>query len=1184
MQKSYFKFLLFVFFLTTSHLLPAAWTNMNIGIKDDLNGVYFWGNNGLLTGNKGLYYTKTGGSGAAAWKRFNISGNKSDSVIYNNCKFYSITPSATNQSYTCGWDTVNKKAVILYFDIAALTYSFKYIGPVGSKLNSIKYNSDYKHLYAVGDKGLVIWSDLLSFHQDPAVTSKNLYSIDAYSNYVSIGGDSVFLLAWDTNNQLNSIPYKNPSGSIKDINAYVSGRSFGVGDAFYSIGVAGAFTSMRNYDFGKLEGKSIFSFQDGFYVGTSHGIFKCDNSISFLELQPSSASFYINDVWFTNIFATTGYAAGKNGILLKTTDGGGVTKPHASIDLKGACTNGTVTFTGDMGTATSCKWQINNTTVSTDCSYTHVFSSPGTYDISYIVTNATNLADTATQLIHIVDPPVINLPVSVLDPILCKKEKLTISIDHTQTDFLYELKSYKDSMVLTSKPGNGGKITITALPQNENPFYYINVQSLLATCGASFTDSIKIIVEKTKADFHSSLINATPSEVINFSQQCQTAQHYLWNFSPDANIIQDTKADPTGIKFAKPGATTIKLITWSSNGCYDTIIKKGPHILNEPFPNESCWGFNLNGNDAPWVGNYTPDISQQVLTDDGYLICGSHYQDFFTSRRGDSLGRINTGGGFVAKYSKNGILKWVDYGASSTYYDEQSGPRSYVSSVTSDPKSGSIYILGRGRSNEYFHTTDDSVKLIDFTDYYAGYIAKLTPAGNLLWKANLRGYLEVGKIKLDKERNLLVTGTLGGSFNYAMNGKDTFLFDGVHPSGLASYLIKLDTAGAVKWSTYIEHEYHNAGSGIKDYGFDDQHNIFITGGVESSAIFHSANSTSVDTIFIRPSNNGAQLYTVKYNKNGNLQWITSGTIDLKSATANATFLSDGIAVDAGGNSYVTGYNSCGRTLEADSFRIVNADQSLFKAQLGGYFLLKINAAGNVIWANGSKTSYYGVGYGIDIKNNEISVLGIISDLQDPWTGKMSSTNGKDFDFSIGRYDFFIANYNTDGILKSLINTGKNNEAVNFFGNGFSFEKDQSGDYFFSGNIQNYILSPPYTIGHDTIRANGRDGFMARINKMGCGNIITSLEDHTHSLQMDEFYLYPNPMSDHVIIQVRNQLKPYDVLIYNSLGSCVYSKRLAASEFTLNKTEFNSGKSGLYFIKIISADHSLNATKKIVVLD
>lgn len=1180
MHKFYFKKILVILFLTSSTILSAAWTNLNTGINDDLNGVYFWGNNGLLTGNKGLYYTKTGGNGAAAWKRFNIKGNTSDSIIYNNCKFYNISPSATNQSYICGWDTVSKKAVIFYFDLTALTYSFKYVGPVGSKLNSVKYNSDYKHLYAVGDKGLVIWSDLTSFRQDSIVTKKDLYSVDAYSNYVCIGGDSVFLLGWDNNSYLNLVPHKNPFGSIKDIHAYISDLSFGVGDHFYSIGDTGTLKSMSHYDFGKLEGKSIFQYQDGFYVGTSHGIFKGDNSLSFLEIQPSSVNFYINDVWFTNIFGTTGYAAGKNGVLLKTTDGGGITKPYASIDLKGTCTKGTVTFTGNMGTGISCKWQINNTTVSTDCYYTHTFNSAAAYKISYIVTNSINLSDTAEQVIHIVDPAIINLPVSVLDPILCKKEKLILNIDNTQTNFLYVLKSYKDGQVLTSQPGNGNKITLTSLPQDESSSYYIHVQSLLATCDTNFTDSIKIVVEKTKADFTPSLVNASPNESINFSQQCRTAQHYLWNFSPDANIIQDTKADPTGIKFAKAGPTIIKLIAWSDNGCYDTIIKKGPRIVTEPLLNESCWGFSLNGNDAPWLGNYTPDISQQVLTEDGYLVAGSHYQNFFTSRKGDSLGRINTGGVYLAKYSKNGILKWVDYGASPTYYDEQSGKRSHVSSVTADPKSGSIYIFGRARSNEYFHTSNgDSLKLIDYSDYHAGFIAKLTPEGNLVWKANLRGYLEVGKIKLDEEGNLLITGTLGGSFNYTLNGKDTFLFDGVHPPGLPSYLIKLDTNGTVKWTTYIDHEHHNAGTGIKDFGVDHQHNIYITGRVETSATFYSANSQSVDTLLIRPFNNGMQLYTVKYDKNGNLIWITSGTVNLTNSLAR--FQSYAIAVDAAGNSYITGYNNCG---DKDTFSIVNADKSIFKAQLGGYFLLKVNTAGKVDWANGNKTSSYGAGVGIDVKNNEVSVLGMLSDFsQDPWTGNMSSTNGNNFPFTIGRYDFFIANYDTDGILKSIITPGKNKEAALLF-DPFSFEKDKSGDYFFSGNIQNNMAPAAYNLGHDSITSNGIDGFMARIPKMGCGNIVTSINDLTNPLQADEIYLYPNPMSESITIKLRNQEKQYDLFIYNSLGNCVYSKHLTVSELKIHRTDFTNGNSGLYFIKLISTDHSLNVTKKIIVLN
>jgi hypothetical protein len=1183
-RKRYKGFLILIFFIS-SKILTAGWTNMNTGITDNLNAVCFWNNNGILAGDKGVYYTTSGGNGAASWKRFTIAGNPADLSLYNNCKFFKIASTSTNKAYICGWDSVNNKAVILHFDVEHLTYAFNYIGPFGSKLNDIKYGYS---LYAVGDNGLIIKSDLSTFDVMPSNTTKNLLSIGVTGTHVSIGGINTLLYGSDDNVGFNLSSYDYPGAIFKDVSNpdYFSGSTFyGVGDTFYRSFAAKTLTKVDDYDFGPLDGKTITISGTGEgYVGTSHGIFKTTSSYSFLELQPSSTNYDINDIEFDP--NGNAYATGNNGILLSTTDGGGVTKPYASLNLQGVCTNEIITFTGNMGTASKCRWQINDSVVSSNCYYWLKFALPGQYKINYIVTNDSGLSDTAEQIIHVVDPPQNNLHVTVSNTILCKKGTITITIDSTQNDFIYRLIRNSNNEVYGSGKGNGGQLIFKSELLTESDSYYINVQSLWSNCNRDFKDSIKLVIEKTKAVFHTSLINATPSEGVDFFEKSKDAQHFFWDFSAAANPSQDSTGYPSGIKYKNLGHSNVKLIVWSDHGCYDTIISKGPNIYFEPVKDDSCWAFNLDGNDATWQGHYTPDVSQQILTADGYLIAGTYYQNLFTTRIGDSFGRTSSGGPYIAKYSRNGVLKWIDYGISPNYDYETLGNRPLVASMATNLKTGSIYALGRMRSEEYFYA-NDSLKLANNPTFaginsFGDFVVKLNSSGRVIWNAtlwNLGGWIIPKKIKEDNSGNLVIMGSFINEMHYYANGKDTLLYPGIHAKVSNTYLIKLDSNGVIKWSTYFEDNYTNGGCGVSDFDIDEQNNILITGGVEFSLTFHSVNKTATNAISLPPNSYGAKLYIVKYSAGGDFDWSMHGDVEINSGG----IYSYAIVSDVIGNSYISGRNGCWDS--AFNFVITNSDNSIYKANVGGYFLLKVNPSGKVMWSNGSKLAFYGYGFAISIKSDEVSVLGTAKNNSTPWSGIMTSTDGNDLNYSISEDDFFIANYNTDGVLKSILNTGPNQGTGMFEDEGyFSLLRDDVGDYFLSGNIRTYEGGLAYKIGTDSIKTNGWDAFMAKMGK-SCNNIIvTGIENQSNTFHANQVDIYPNPVIDNLTILVRNFSKEYDLKIYNINGACVYSKHVFSPTFNLNKREFTNGKSGMYFINFTSKDDEFHFSKKIVVID
>lgn len=1177
MQKNYVSIII-VCLLLCSKSLSAQWKEIKTGIKDDLNAIYFWDTAGVLAGNQGLYYTTSGGNLPSNWTRFIIHGNTNDSILYNHCRFYGITSDSTKRVYTCGWDSVANKAIIFQFDLNTLSYAFKYIGPVGSRLNTIQYSKDYKYLFAVGNKGLIIRSDLTLYQEVISPATSDLFGICIQSSYITIGGRNVFLYGNDFGNGISLTLVNYPGKTFYDVDRRDGDFiSRGVGKTFYEIKESfETIDSINKYDFGPLDANCMKSVGPYGYIGTSHGIFRSIFPYSFLELQPTSAPFYINKIWFDPNDNFKGYAVGKNGILLSTKNGGGNTKPYATMDLHGTCTNSDLLLHGERGSALSCEWRINDSLMSYQCEYTYKFTKPGTYTIEYRTLTGV-LSDTVIQKIQIVDSPKTTIPITSSSPYLCKQGSVIVKLDSTQKNFMYQLKRLVNNQVMNSALGNDSTLKLNIPLIYKTDSYYLHVQSTLANCESNFPDSIHITVEHTQANFQSSLINATSMEEVNFRNKSKEAQYYKWNFSPGASVSNDTTKDPLKIKYSIPGSTIVKLIVHSVHGCYDTLTEKGPFIYIEPIATDSsCWAFDLDGNDATWMGYYTPDVSQQVLTKDGYLICGSRHQNTFTSKKGNELGRLDKGGEYIAKYSRSGMLKWVDYGMHSTYNDMSSG-RPYFSSVVNS-RSGNIYAAGLARGdNGYFYlSTGDSVQLLqqDSLHYFNSVVAKMDANGGLIWSASLGSTPQ--KIKEDRDGNILIAGVFYGPFSYSINDKDTILFDNISLAGEGNFLIKLDSNGVVKWSTYFESKNTNAGMGTHDFEIDKDNNILITGGVEHAMFFHSVTNSTVHELAMPGLEYGVKLFIVKYDQEGNYKWVMSGRAEAQFHTV----YSSAIAIDESGNSYITGYNGCHYSTE--SLQIRNADSSLFIASIGSYFLLKITPQGNVAWGNGCKYAYNSQNGGICVKDDEVTTIGSLSDFGgETWEGMMTSTGGNDVYYKTSAYDLFIATYSTNGVLKKILSTGPNPEFSLFWDN-YTLLRDEKGNYYFSGVLQSPANGTPYKIGNDSFVTNGRDAFMAMISDNGCKSIVSSTNDK--GLLVSEVSLYPNPVSEDISILIKHPFKIVDLKIYNSLGACVYSKRLTTQECTLDKSVFGNGKAGLYLMNFNSTDHTVNVSKKVIVND
>lgn len=252
------------------------------------------------------------------------------------------------------------------------------------------------------------------------------------------------------------------------------------------------------------------------------------------------------------------------------------------------------------------------------------------------------------------------------------------------------------------------------------------------------------------------------------------------------------------------------------------------------------------------------------------------------------------------KYNSAGTLQWAStYNGPMNTYD-------YAYALAVDG-SGNVYLGGHG-----YYTTTSSY------DYE---IVKFNSSGVQQWATNYNSPLNTTEyfrdIAVDGSGNVYVTG-----YGY------------YYTSSYPDYItVKLSTAGAFQWVAP-----YNGPGATYDYGnsieVTSAGNVYVAG-------YSTGSGTGYDFATIMYNTAGAQQWVARYNGPGN-------------GTDYLTNYCKGIALDAAGNCYVTGY-STGSGTGYD------------------YGTVKYNASGAEQWVmryNGpASSSDYGRGIAVDVSNN-----------------------------------------------------------------------------------------------------------------------------------------------------------------------------------------------------------------------
>jgi hypothetical protein len=416
---------------------------------------------------------------------------------------------------------------------------------------------------------------------------------------------------------------------------------------------------------------------------------------------------------------------------------------------------------------------------------------------------------------------------------------------------------------------------------------------------------------------------------------------------------------------------------------------------------------------------------------------------------------------FVAKYSATGRLLWAVAGGGEGW---DAG-----TSVTADNE-GNIYLTGYFEGEASFENKQLSTK--GETDVF---IAKYSPSGVLLWVEQAGGSdINIGKsIKTDNKGNVYVTGSFSGQAAFG----STILQSEGHGD---VFLLNLDTDGKVQWVRKAGGWKNDEGRALA-IGSDDH--VYLTGIYSEQSHFEN----------LTLHGSRQDIFIAKYTPEGTLVWAKTSD----APNEQATHFSNGIDVDAHGNSYITGYFQNTMTL---------GNNVLNSAGAFDIFLAKYNEAGQLQWATSA-------GGSLDDSMGDEVATGICLDAEgNPYiSGKFfeKAAFGDVTLTSDAGSDIFVAKYSASGDVMWAQQAGGDGH-----GNGaHALCSDKRGNIYVTGS---FYGDATFDETHLT-NAEGyssADLFVARLTGKQA-KVVTSLNNPEQSTGIQA---YPNPFAQQVALE------------------------------------------------------------------
>jgi hypothetical protein len=314
------------------------------------------------------------------------------------------------------------------------------------------------------------------------------------------------------------------------------------------------------------------------------------------------------------------------------------------------------------------------------------------------------------------------------------------------------------------------------------------------------------------------------------------------------------------------------------------------------------------------------------------------------------------------------------------------------------------------------------------------FVAKLDTNGNWQWakRAGGTGHDYGQRIAMDATGNIYI---IGGFFYIATFGTTTLTSQGDEDM----FVVKLDTNGNWQWAK-------RAGGTSYDNGYciavDASENTFISGSFNGTASFGTTTLTS---------QGDEDMFVAKLDTNGNWQWA-------KRAGGTSGDYGSGVAGDAGGNIYITGFFYGTATF---------GSTTLTSQGMGDVFVAKLSTSGNWQWAKRA-------GGTSDDEENDI-VVDATGNIYITGCSAGTATFGSTTLTSQGHYDVFVAKLDTNGNWQWAKRAGGTSDD-----SGFGIKADAGGNIYITG-----FFYDTASFGTTTLTSQGNmDVFIAKLDTNG----------------------------------------------------------------------------------------------------
>jgi hypothetical protein len=365
---------------------------------------------------------------------------------------------------------------------------------------------------------------------------------------------------------------------------------------------------------------------------------------------------------------------------------------------------------------------------------------------------------------------------------------------------------------------------------------------------------------------------------------------------------------------------------------------------------------------------------------------------------------------FLVKYNRAGAIQWVQ---------KAGGTGSDTANAVALDGGGNCYVTGSFSGTAAFSGTT-------LTSSGAGdiFLAKYNSDGALQWVQKAGGAdsdVAYG-LAVDRAGNCFMAGSFRGSATF---GGQALTSAGAEDIFLARY----DTSGALQWAKQAGGPASDSANSI---AVDQQGRCYVTGRFRGSAIFQTRTLASLG---------GDDIFLAKFDSAGTLMWANG-------AGGTGNDVANGVATDAKGDCYVTGYFSG---------RVTLGSNVLSSAGEGDVFVVKYSSAGLLQWATQASGPAQDEGRGIAVDSNGNCYI----------TGfSQRASFGASTLTPAGSWDVFFAGYSSAGALHYASAGGGGSSD-----SGNAIAVDSPGSFYVTGYF-GFSVGGPATFDGSTVQSSG----------------------------------------------------------------------------------------------------------------